>query len=76
MIKIIIFINEEIITKEPKGLIMKRTINVIIIKEYRQTFLVTSTEESIFILYTFRKSNNKCTFRKSNNKYTFLNVYI
>ena len=51
MIKIIIFINEEIITKEPKGLIMKITINVIIIKEYRQTFLVTSTEESIFILY-------------------------
>jgi len=51
MIKIIIFINEDIITKEPRGLIIKRTINVIVIKEHMQTFLVSSVEESIFILY-------------------------
>ena len=51
IIKISIFISEDVIKKELNGLIIKRTISIIDTKEHRHTFLVRSVEESIFILY-------------------------
>jgi hypothetical protein len=51
IIRISIFISEDVIKKELNGLIIKRTISTIDTKEHRQTFLVTSVEESISILY-------------------------
>jgi hypothetical protein len=49
IIRISIFISEDVIKKELNGLIIKRTISIIDTKEHRQTFLVTSVEESISI---------------------------
>ena len=50
IIKISIFINSDVIKKELNGLIIKRIIRNIDTKEHKQTFLVTSVEESIFII--------------------------
>jgi hypothetical protein len=49
IIRISIFISEDVIKKELNGLIIKRTISTIDAKEHRHTFLVTSVEESIYI---------------------------
>jgi hypothetical protein len=51
IIKTIIFIIEDVSKKLLNGLIIKRIINTIDTKEQRHTFLVTSVEESISILY-------------------------
>jgi hypothetical protein len=50
-----IFIIEDVIKKELNGLIIKSTISTIDTKEHRHTFLVTSVEESMFILYILFK---------------------
>jgi len=49
IIKISIFTNKDVIKKELNGLIIKRIIRNIDTKEHKQTFLVTSVEESISI---------------------------
>ena len=51
IIRISIFTIEDVIKKELNGLIIKRTISAIDTKEQRHTFLVTSVEELISILY-------------------------
>jgi hypothetical protein len=51
IIRISILINKDVIKKELNGLIIKRTISTIDTKEQRHTFLVTSVEELISILY-------------------------
>jgi hypothetical protein len=56
IIKISIFTNKDVIKKELNGLIIKRTINTIDTKEHKHTFLVTSVEESMFILYILLKN--------------------
>ena len=73
IIRIIIFIIKDVIKKELNGLIIKRTISIIDTKEHRQTFLVTSVEESISILYILLEkviAKYKYTFRKSYSKDT------
>jgi hypothetical protein len=84
IIRISIFIREDVIKKELNGLIIKRIISTIDTKEHRHTFLVTSVEEFISILYILLEKY-KYTFyvklmkRYSKNTYTyivFLKVYI
>ena len=67
IIRISIFTIEDVIKKELNGLIIKRTISAIDTKEQRHTFLVTSVEELISILYILLY-----TFYKSITKYIFL----
>ena len=84
IIRISIFISEDVIKKELNGLIIKRTISTIDTKEHRHTFLVTSVEESISILYTFRKRYSKIQIYLyillekdiAKYKYTYIYLYI
>ena len=82
IIKISIFISEDVIKKELNGLIIKRTISIIDTKEHRHTFLVRSVEESIFILYILLEKDiakykyTHILLEKDIAKYKYTHIYF